>query len=275
MLVCNSVYCIVVTPCESLSAACLWSIYCSGPQPHLCTMEGYLGLHGAGRVGPAPPSPMHQHRVEHHHHQHDDFGEDELHRSVRSTDDAQGRQPPLEEVLHMDEGTSRPHFERRTVRTDATWKRGFGCSPTKGAAVQTRSPGWQGQSWQNRHAEGSPKSDMADAMMHGSIESRLEPLESDRSPQSLRIGRSASSPSRNADPVIIRETQPRSLGQPTHRELHPPPQASPDRGSASVMRHQPESFHVRSMPLPHRETQESVPTSWEKMPLDDVVQMEG
>ena len=220
--------------------------YCHDPQPDPRTMESYLGLHGASRVGPAPPSFMHQHHQR---------GEDELHRSVRSTDDAQGRQPPLEEVLHIDEGTSRPYFERRMVRPDATWKRGFDCSPTKGAAVQTRSPGWQGQSWRSHHVEGSPNSDMADAMTHGSIESRLEPL--------------------NADPVIIRETQPRSIGQPVHRELHPPPQAPSDCGSPSVMRHQPESFHVRPMPLPHHETQESVPTSWEKMPLDDVVQMEG
>ena len=251
--------------------------YHHDPQPAPRAADSCLGRpHGASREGPVASSvSLHHNRVEHHHHhhqQHGDFGEDELHHSFRSADGAQGGQPAREEFLHTKEGNIRPLFERGTD----VWNRDIGCSSSKGSALQTRSPGWQGQSRQSNYAKGSPHSDVADGVMHRSVEPRPESLGGDRSPHRVRtLNSAASSTSRSGDPVVMRDAQPKSLDKLVQRELHRRPHASPDYGSPNVMRHQPEPLLVRSVPLSHREAQESVPASWEKMPLDDVVRMEG
>ena len=256
--------------------------YSPGPYHHepergSHTTEGQIGLYATDRDGPAPPplpppSRYHHQRVEHKHYhqqQRSEFEGFELHHTVRSADGGQGGQPPLEEVLNMDEGTIQPLFERRPVWGN-TWKHGFGSSPTKGPNLQERPPVWQGQSRQNR----SPHRDVSDAVPNRSIEPRREPSGGNRSLQNIRTLSSASSTSKVANPAVIGDAPPMVGRKRIPNELHPPPRASPDHGGPSVMRHQSDSLHT-SLPFSHHETPESVLTSWEKMPLDDVVQMEG
>lgn len=239
---------------------------------------GQIGFYGDRPASPPPPPPpssrYHPQRVEHkhyHHQRHSDFEGYELHHTVRSADGGQGGQPPLEEVLNMDEGNIRPLFDRRPM-WDNTRKHGFGSSPTKGPNLQERPPAWKGQSRQNR----SPHRDVSDAAVpNRSIEPRREPSGGNRSLQNMRTLTSASSTSKMGNPAVIGDASPMVGRKHIPNELHPLHRASPDHGDPSVMLHQSaDSLHA-SLPFSHHETPESVLTSWEKMPLDDVVQMEG
>ena len=260
---------------------CAHLIVCPGPYHHEAlpaphTVDGYLGRHATELLKPAPPPSIFERMGEPCHRQSDDFDEDDLRHSLRPVDSSLGGQPALDKFLVMNEDTIKPLFESsRTVQPDSL-KLGFGSPSRQGVTLQNRPPDWQGQSWENRHVSSSPISGAVDAMAHGSVESRLKPLESGRSPESLKTCSPVSSPSRAVvDLMSIKETQPRSASQLVRRELHLSPRVSPDQSNPSVMTHQSESFHVKALPLSRCETQENALASWEKMPLDAVVQMDG